>query len=141
MLEHIAAKLTFGDRINPVERELGAQLMFERKLKRFALRRLRTLLRFTLQAVDMCEKTPDLLVTALYLQIELGLGHELLRSRLLLLLDKSASAACGGQGHRQNVAVTDPSVVVSPLLPKRKEEERCSAAEEKDGHITPKWVL
>jgi hypothetical protein len=60
VLEHIAAELAFGDRLNQGERELSAQLMFERDLQRFTLRLLGTLFRLALQAVDLSEELRDL---------------------------------------------------------------------------------
>ena len=37
MMENIATELAFGPRLDQVERELGAQLMFERDLERLPL--------------------------------------------------------------------------------------------------------
>jgi len=53
VLEHVAAELAFGDRLDEVERELGAQLVFKRHLQRLSLSVLGTLFRLALEAVDL----------------------------------------------------------------------------------------
>ncbi len=70
MLQDIPAVLAFAHWFDHVERELEAQLMFERDLERLALSLLRTLLCLALQTGDLVAQLRDGVVAILHLEIE-----------------------------------------------------------------------
>ena len=67
VLEYVATELALGDRLDEVERELSAQLMFECQLQRFSLGLLGTLLRLSLETLDLSYKFSDFIVAVLHL--------------------------------------------------------------------------